>query len=222
MVATNRRARPWSPGATGYIGRAARAGAAAQAGEAPAACWPATRARRATWPTRAARSSPATCCGARRWPSPGGHRASPTTWCTRWDAGARATSPSATARAPRTSRRPLRGGRRADRLPGRPLRRRLQAPREPPRDRRLPGIDRGAGHLLAGRGGDRLRQRVVPHGLLPGQAPAGDDHAALDHDPNPADRDRRRDRLPGQARENEAARAARSRSAGPTSPPTAA
>ena len=39
------------------------------------------------------------------------------------------------------------------------------------------------------------RQRVLPHRLLPGQAPAADGDAALGHHPHPADRGRRRRRL---------------------------
>ena len=81
----------------------------------------------------------------------------------------------------------------------------------------------GPGHLLPRRRRDRRRQRVLPHRLLPGQAPAADGDSALGHDPDPADRDRRRRLLPRRRRGPRLRRSiARSRSAAPTSPPTAA
>ena len=84
-------------------------------------------------------------------------------------------------------RRRGRGGSRAHRLPRRARRARLRAPAQPPRTR--PRCSRGsrrAAHLLARRRGDRRRQRVVPGRLLPGQAAAGDGHAALGHRPAPS------------------------------------
>ena len=123
-----------------------------------------------------------------------------------------ATSPTATARGARTSPRPPRRRRRADRLPRWARRGGVEAPREPPRDRAEHLLStRRPGHLLPRRRGDRRGQRVVPHPLLPGQAPAGDGHPEVDPQPDPADRDRRRDRVPAPARRHQGGRGARDR-----------
>ncbi len=115
------------------------------------------------------------------------------------------------------------GGRRPHRLPRRSLRRRLEAPREPPRERRdPPGVGRPR-HLRAGRRGDRRRLGVVPHPLLPRQEAARDGHAQAGRGRRPspsrsADARPVPGRHPGRSRRRTAAR---SRSAAPTSPPTA-
>ncbi len=105
---------------------------------------------------------------------------------------------------------------------GGPLRRWLEAPREPPRERRDPRGVRGSRDLRPrGRGG-RRRLGVVSHPVLPRQETAGDGHAAMGADQDPAHRDRGRGAL--SRRHSRASRpptAARSRSAAPTSRPTA-
>ena len=50
-----------------------------------------------------------------------------------------------------------------------------EAPQQPPPDRGSPAPGRGPGRLLPRRRRARRRQRVLPHRLLPGTAPAGDD-----------------------------------------------
>ena len=89
------------------------------------------------------------------------------------------------------------GGRgRADRLPRRPGRGPVGPSALAPGDGRGAGLDRDPADLLPGGDRDRLGQRVAADDRLPGQAPAGDDHAELDLDEDAADRRRRRRRLP--------------------------
>ena len=82
--------------------------------------------------------------------------------------------------------------------------------------------DGPAADVLPGGDGRRRRQRVLPDAPLPGRAAAGDDRARVAEDAHPADRDRRRARVPRRPRRAwTPRRGARSRSAGPTSSPTA-
>ena len=109
-------------------------------------------------------------------------------------------SPNANAAPRRTSRACHRA--RASR-PGVPRPARRRALRAPAQPRRHGGHARagGAAARVLPRGhGDPGRQRVVPHGPLPGRAAAGDDRAGLVAKPHPADRNRRRARVPGSGR----------------------
>ena len=101
-------------------------------------------------------------------------------------------------------------------------RERLGAPAQPPRDRARPRRRGAAADLLPRGDGGRRRQRVLPHAALPGGAAAGDDRAELAAHRHPADRHRRRrsSTCGGRPRSRES-RAGRSRSAAPTSSPTA-
>ena len=95
-------------------------------------------------------------------------------------------------------------------LPRRPRRRAgLQAPAQPRRDRAHPRRAWPAADVLPRRHGGRARQRVLPDTAPPRRAAAGDDHAALALHPDPADRHRRRDRLPRGGAARRAVRRAR-------------
>ena len=99
----------------------------------------------------------------------------------------------------------------------------VDAPEVAPGDRRAAGLDRHPAHLLPRGDRDRFRQRVAAHDRLPGPPAAGDGDPELDDHQDPADRRRRRRRLPGRGRRMSRSRpGARSRSAATRSPPTAA
>ena len=112
--------------------------------------------------------------------------------------------------------------RQADHLPGRPRRGHVQAPPLATGDGGGPRLDRRPADLLPRRDRDRIGKRVAAHDRLSRPAPAGDDHAELDDQQDPADRRRRRRRLSGRRAEGRGLD--RPRGGGrrePRSPPTA-
>ena len=152
-------------GATGYIGASCS----------PAACASEGRERRARWRATPARPQDLAEAGCevvpgdvlRREPRRGAARASrsPTTWCTRWGAGARATSPSATARGAENFAAAAADGRGASGSSTS-----AASPTEGSKHlesrhatAELPGSTRRPRHLPARRRRDRRRQRVLPH-----------------------------------------------------------
>ena len=98
----------------------------------------------------------------------------------------------------------------------------LGAPARRARGRRDPARQRRADRRAAGRRHPRLRVGVVRDAALPHRAAAGDGHAAVGRQPDPADRHPRRAALPRRRRAGcPRTSTAPSTSAAPTSSPTA-
>ena len=210
-------------GSTGYVGGAARRGAAAPRGEEVRALARDTVEGEQRSADSGAELGEADVSSPRPWRQRSTASASPTTSSIRWAAGATATSRSATAKRRRNfGRRRERGRRRADRLHRRARRRRLGAPAQPPRDAprcsrarasrsptcapppwSAPAASRSAPSIYLVK---RLPVMITPRWTATRTQPI----AIADVSPT-WPRSRRRGR----------ARAARSRSAAPTSRPTA-